>query len=109
MLIGILQSAMVSIRRRKLLGLCSGRSRFLDPLPRFLDSGHTPENLTLNSRRFSVHPTTSIDFDQSKEKAIPKVHPGSSTTSTASSSKEQHHEQFAGLHFHVFKIYTCLS
>lgn len=43
------------------------------------------------------------------QKAIPKVHPGSSTASTASSSKEQHHEQFAGLHFHVFKIYTCLS
>lgn len=44
-----------------------GRSSFLAPLPRFFDSGRTPENPTLNSRPFSVHPMPSIDLDQSKE------------------------------------------
>ncbi|KAK1398097.1 Ethylene-responsive transcription factor-like protein [Heracleum sosnowskyi] len=88
---------MVSIRRRKLLGLCSGRSSFVDPLPKPFDSGHTPEKSMKNSTPFSVHPVPCIDFDQVKENGVLKVHPGSSNMSTSSSSKEQHHEQFSGI------------
>ncbi|KAA3474846.1 ethylene-responsive transcription factor-like protein [Gossypium australe] len=52
---------MVSLRRRKLLGLCSGRSSFLTPLPRAFDNGNIPENSSHNAKSVSVHPLPS-DF-----------------------------------------------
>ncbi|KAA8550599.1 hypothetical protein F0562_002283 [Nyssa sinensis] len=85
---------MVSIRRRKLLGLCSGRSSFLAPLPRFSNIGIALENPIQNKKRFSVHPMPSIDADQPKEKIISKVGPGSSNVSGSSSSKKQINLQF---------------
>ncbi|XP_074351521.1 ethylene-responsive transcription factor-like protein At4g13040 [Apium graveolens] len=91
---------MVSIRRRKLLGLCSGylvgRSLFVDPLPKTFDSGHTPAKSMKTTRPLSVHPVPCIDFNQVKENGVPKGHPGFSNVFTSSSSKEQHHEQFSG-------------
>ncbi|KAF3638745.1 Ethylene-responsive transcription factor-like protein [Capsicum annuum] len=58
---------MVSIRRRKLLGLCSGRSAFLVPLPKFSENDHFAEHRFFNNRPTSVHPMTSTDIDESKE------------------------------------------
>ncbi|CAK9182042.1 unnamed protein product [Ilex paraguariensis] len=85
---------MVSIRRRKLLGLCSGRSSFLDPLPWFSDYGRTPEICIRNTKPVSVHPMSSVNVEQPKEKTISKVGPGSSNISGSDSSKEQHNQQF---------------
>ncbi|CAK9140921.1 unnamed protein product [Ilex paraguariensis] len=85
---------MVSIRRRRLLGLWSGRSSFLAPLPRFFDNGHTPENRTQNTKSVSVHPMPSVDVDQPKEEKISNVGPGSSNISGSDSSKDQHTQQF---------------
>ncbi|GMH25844.1 hypothetical protein Nepgr_027687 [Nepenthes gracilis] len=50
---------MVSLRRRRLLGLCSGvRNSFLAPFPRFCDNANVPQNALHNTNRVSVHPMT---------------------------------------------------
>ncbi|XP_059660098.1 ethylene-responsive transcription factor-like protein At4g13040 isoform X2 [Cornus florida] len=91
---------MVSIRRRKLLGLCSGRNSFLAPLSRFFDYANALENPVQNTKPVfvhqpkSVHPVPSVDADQPKEKTISKVVPGSSIVSGSSSSKEQQNQLF---------------
>ncbi|KAF3435945.1 hypothetical protein FNV43_RR23037 [Rhamnella rubrinervis] len=77
---------MVSLRRRKLLGLCSGRSSFLAPLPRFLGNGTTPANSTQNIKPVSVHPVPSDDADHQELKTSVKVGPGSSNASGSSFS-----------------------
>ncbi|TYI73096.1 hypothetical protein E1A91_D07G107400v1 [Gossypium mustelinum] len=50
---------MVSLRRRKLLGLCSGKSSFLSPLSRFFCNGNPPESSSQNAKSISVHPMPS--------------------------------------------------
>ncbi|XP_062156199.1 ethylene-responsive transcription factor-like protein At4g13040 [Alnus glutinosa] len=83
---------MVSLRRRKLLGLCSGRSSFIAPLPRFFN-GTAPEYPTQNTNPVRVHPVPSGDVDQPVGN---KVGPGSSNESGSSSSKEQPIQPVAG-------------
>ncbi|OIT37603.1 PREDICTED: ethylene-responsive transcription factor-like protein At4g13040 [Nicotiana attenuata] len=85
---------MVSIRRRKLLGLCSGRSSFLVPLPKFSENGHIAENRFLNNKHTSVHPMPSTDIDESKERTAVKVVPGSSNGHASGSLIEQTAQQF---------------
>ncbi|KAF9688416.1 hypothetical protein SADUNF_Sadunf02G0195000 [Salix dunnii] len=80
---------MVSLRRRKLLGLCAGRSSFLTPLPRFFDNGTAPVGSAQNGRSVSVHPLPSDDANLPEEKTIAKLGAGSSNVSASSSSKEQ--------------------
>ncbi|XP_022758728.1 ethylene-responsive transcription factor-like protein At4g13040 [Durio zibethinus] len=86
---------MVSIRRRKLLGLCSGKSSFLTPLPRFFDNGNAPENSSQNVRSVSVHPMPS-EINHLHGKNIAKVGSGSPNVSGSGSSKEQHNQPFPG-------------
>ncbi|XAR60944.1 hypothetical protein NMG60_11034496 [Bertholletia excelsa] len=83
---------MVSIRRRKLLGLCSGRTSCLSPVPRFSGNGFIYENHIHSTKPISVHPMPSADAEQPKE--ISKVSPGSSSASGSSTSKEQHNHQY---------------
>lgn len=85
---------MVSLRRRKLLGLCAGRSSFLTPLPRFFDNGTAPVGSTQNGRSVSVHPLPSDDANQPEEKTMAKVGAGSSNVSASSSSKEQRSQAY---------------
>ncbi|KAL3328308.1 hypothetical protein AABB24_035772 [Solanum stoloniferum] len=85
---------MVSIRRRKLLGLCSGRSAFLVPLPKFSGNGHFAEHRFFNNGPTSVHPMPSTDIDESKEKTAIKVVPGSSNSHASGSLMEQTAQQF---------------
>ncbi|KAL1816917.1 hypothetical protein DCAR_0521329 [Daucus carota subsp. sativus] len=96
---------MVSIRRRRLLGLSSGRSSIEDPLPKTSDNGHNPETPMKNSRASSVHPVPFIDIDQVKENDASEVHSGSSNVSIPSSSKEQHHKKFSVVEFKRRKRY----
>ncbi|KAG5514799.1 hypothetical protein RHGRI_035995 [Rhododendron griersonianum] len=92
--LGIAGSTMVSIRRRRLLKLCSGRSSFLSPLPRFFDNGNTPEHPVQSTRAVSIHPMPSVEAEQTKEETISKVFPGSSNASGSCESKEQHNQQY---------------
>ncbi|GAY40062.1 hypothetical protein CUMW_049150 [Citrus unshiu] len=57
-LLAIFGSIMVSLRRRKLLGLCSGKSSFVAPLPRTSENGNAPENSTQNIRPISLRPSS---------------------------------------------------
>lgn len=83
---------MVSLRRRKLLGLCSGRSSFIAPLPRFFN-GTAPANPTQTNNPVRVHPVPSDDVNQPVGN---KIQPGSSNETGSSSSKEQPIQPVAG-------------
>ncbi|KAG5567265.1 hypothetical protein RHGRI_002728 [Rhododendron griersonianum] len=114
---------MVSIRRRRLLGLCSGRSSFLYPLLRFCENGNASGHPIPSTKNVSVHPMPSVDAEKPKEpsllyliswwyvsspcittyigiahvasqKTIPKASPGSSNLSGSSTSKDQHTHQY---------------
>ncbi|KAL6208979.1 hypothetical protein ACLB2K_019922 [Fragaria x ananassa] len=69
---------MVSLRRRRLLGLCSGRSSFLTPLPLFCD----------NAKPDSVHPMPSKDRNLPDGSGA-KTEPLSSPAYGSSLAKEQ--------------------
>ncbi|KAK4573808.1 hypothetical protein RGQ29_031670 [Quercus rubra] len=83
---------MVSLRRRKLLGLCSGKSSFIAPLPRFFN-GIAPEISTHNSNHVRVHPVAPANVNQPVGN---RIGPGSSNGSGSSSSKEQPIQPVAG-------------
>ncbi|CAN4093533.1 unnamed protein product [Withania somnifera] len=85
---------MVSIRRRKLLGLCSGRSALLVPLPKFSENGHFAEHRFFNNKPIGVHPMPSTEIDESKEKIALKVVSGISNGHASDSLMEQTTQQF---------------
>ncbi|KAH1130842.1 hypothetical protein J1N35_002220 [Gossypium stocksii] len=85
---------MVSLRRRKLLGLCSGKSSFLSPLSRFFCNGNPPESSSQNAKSISVHPMPSDSVNHIHGKSIVKVDSGSPNVS--GSSKEPHYQPFSG-------------
>ncbi|KAK8674366.1 hypothetical protein V6N13_112658 [Hibiscus sabdariffa] len=85
---------MVSLRRRRLLGLCSGKSSFLTPLPRFFDNGNAPENSSQSAKSVSVHPMPSDSVNHMHGKSISKVSCGSPNISGSCSSKDHHHQPF---------------
>ncbi|GMI66368.1 hypothetical protein HRI_000306100 [Hibiscus trionum] len=88
---------MVSLRRRKLLGLCSGRSSFSTPLPRVCDNRHTPESSSQNAKSLSVHPLPLDFINQMNGKSIAKVDSASPNVSGSASSKEHQIQPFPGL------------
>ncbi|KAK8588451.1 hypothetical protein V6N12_022891 [Hibiscus sabdariffa] len=71
---------MVSLRRRKLMGLYSGRSSFLTPLARVFDNGHTPGSSSQTA----------------KSKNIAKVDSTSPNVSGSVSSKEHQNQPLPG-------------
>ncbi|KAK6940503.1 hypothetical protein RJ641_030034 [Dillenia turbinata] len=86
---------MVSLRRRKLLGLCSGRSSFLAPLPKFPENGNASENPIRSTKPVSVHPMPAVDFDKPIGRPNMKASPQASHLS-ASTPEEQDTPHFAG-------------
>ncbi|XP_022728263.1 ethylene-responsive transcription factor-like protein At4g13040 [Durio zibethinus] len=87
---------MVSLRRRKLLGLCSGKSPFFNPLPRFFDNGNGPESSSQNAKSVIVHPMPSDSVNHMYGKSIAKIGSGSPNISGSGSSKEHHNQHFPG-------------
>ncbi|KAB2057155.1 hypothetical protein ES319_A11G149900v1 [Gossypium barbadense] len=87
---------MVSLRRRKLLGLCSGRSSFFTPFPRAFDNGNIPENSSHNAKSVSLHPLPSDFINHVHGKSIAKVDFASPNVSGSGSSKEHHSQPFPG-------------
>ncbi|GKV33956.1 hypothetical protein SLEP1_g42390 [Rubroshorea leprosula] len=82
---------MVSLRRRRLLGLCSGKNSFLVPLPRLFDNGSSLRYSSQNARPVSVHPMPSDSPNLFWRKSIVKVGPGS-YISGSGSSHAQHNQ-----------------
>ncbi|XP_039057590.1 ethylene-responsive transcription factor-like protein At4g13040 [Hibiscus syriacus] len=83
---------MVSLRRRRLLGLCPGKCSFLTPLSRFFDNGNAPESSSQNAKSVSVHPMPSDSAEHMHRETIAKVSCGSPNISC--SSKEHHNQPF---------------
>lgn len=79
---------MVSLRRRRLLGLCSGKNSIPVELLRSNENGHTMENPNKNTKPFSVHPMPSFVSSHQKPIYISEGNLASSNVSASSSSKE---------------------
>ncbi|KAI4319311.1 hypothetical protein MLD38_032924 [Melastoma candidum] len=60
---------MVSLRRRRLLGLCSGRSCFLDPIIKSTD-GIAPNDSSQSLKAVAVHPLPLQDSKQQDDKPV---------------------------------------
>ncbi|XP_022874697.1 ethylene-responsive transcription factor-like protein At4g13040 isoform X3 [Olea europaea var. sylvestris] len=90
------ETAMVSIRRRKLLGLCSGLNSSVAPISKYEQGQHT-ENRVDNTKPVSVHPMVLDDIDPLKERTSVEIGPGSSNVPTSSPLKEHHIHQFPEL------------
>ncbi|XP_039133578.1 ethylene-responsive transcription factor-like protein At4g13040 isoform X2 [Dioscorea cayenensis subsp. rotundata] len=80
---------MVSLRRRKLLGLCSGKKSFPVELPKHAEIGSVTETPKQYVRSFSVHPMPLVDSFDDKQMDIAQTHPGSSSVILSGSCKEE--------------------
>nr|XP_004515033.1 ethylene-responsive transcription factor-like protein At4g13040 isoform X3 [Cicer arietinum] len=80
---------MVSLRRRRLLGLCSGNSSFVTPLPLHCENLTGSENLSWHAKPKSEQAMLSDDASILDSNTIVQEEPGSSSISGSSSSKEQ--------------------
>ncbi|XP_015960142.1 ethylene-responsive transcription factor-like protein At4g13040 [Arachis duranensis] len=85
---------MVSLRRRRLLGLCSGSSSFVAPLPLYCENITATENSTRDARNYMNAILKSATSQNSNN--IVKEEPGSSNVSGSSSSKDQPSQQISG-------------
>ncbi|CAA2970751.1 ethylene-responsive transcription factor At4g13040 [Olea europaea subsp. europaea] len=85
---------MVSIRRRRLLGLCSGQNCFLDPLPKSSENGHSSESCVDNTKPISVRPVPLKDIDLPKDKTASEIGPSLSKVSASSPLKEESFQPF---------------
>lgn len=79
---------MVSLRRRRLLGLCSGSSSFVNPLPLYCENLTGSENLSWHAKPKSEQPMLSDDASIPDSNTVVQEEPGSSNISGSSSSKE---------------------
>ncbi|XP_072960163.1 ethylene-responsive transcription factor-like protein At4g13040 isoform X2 [Typha angustifolia] len=87
---------MVSIRRRRYLGLCSGKSSFLVDNPKPTENGKAVENPSLNIKSFSVHPLPPVNLDLQTPINNSEVLPGSSSASGSSLVKEEPDHYYPG-------------
>ncbi|XP_010913077.1 ethylene-responsive transcription factor-like protein At4g13040 [Elaeis guineensis] len=87
---------MVSIRRRRYLGLCTGKSSVPVELPKPAENGNAVENPNQNVKPFSVHPMPSDNLRLQKPINISEAFPGSSNASGSSSSKEEANHYYPG-------------
>ncbi|XP_028246367.1 ethylene-responsive transcription factor-like protein At4g13040 isoform X2 [Glycine soja] len=88
---------MVSLRRRRLLGLCSGNSSFVTPLPLYCENLSGFENSNQQAKPKSEQPALSDDATNPDSNNVVQEEPGSSNASGSSSSKEQLIQQITGL------------
>ncbi|XP_065023713.1 ethylene-responsive transcription factor-like protein At4g13040 isoform X1 [Musa acuminata AAA Group] len=90
---------MVSLRRRRYLGLCSddiaGKSSFPVVLPKLIENGNAVDNSNQHVKPVSVHPMPSPE--SSLQKLVKEsICPGSSSTFGSSTIKEEPNNNFPG-------------
>ncbi|KAG4924740.1 hypothetical protein JHK87_050280 [Glycine soja] len=95
---------MVSLRRRRLLGLCSGNSSFVTPLPLYCENLSGFENSNQQAKTKSEQPGLSDDASNPDSNNAVQEEPGSSNASGSSSSKEQLIQQITGLFKSAYPI-----
>ncbi|KAG0456084.1 hypothetical protein HPP92_023872 [Vanilla planifolia] len=86
---------MVSLRRRRLLGLCTGKVSIPVELQASTENSAV-ENLSRNPSPSSIYPLPSFSLKNENPTSIPEVSLGSSTLSASSSSKEETNNYFPG-------------
>ncbi|RZB52278.1 Ethylene-responsive transcription factor-like protein isoform B, partial [Glycine soja] len=99
-----LELTMVSLRRRRLLGLCSGNSSFVTPLPLYCENLSGFENSNQQAKTKSEQPGLSDDASNPDSNNAVQEEPGSSNASGSSSSKEQLIQQITGLFKSAYPI-----
>lgn len=87
---------MVSLRRRRLLGLCSGKNSFPGQLPRSSENGRNVENPDKNVKPFSVHPMAPFIFCHQKPINNSEANLATSNMSASSLSKEDTGNYYPG-------------
>lgn len=85
---------MVSLRRRKLLGYCTGIVPSDIVLPKNDENVTASDRPSQHFKSTSVHPEPLVDRNQSEEIKISNLHLGSSNLSVTSSSKEDQNQRF---------------
>ncbi|KAG0454952.1 hypothetical protein HPP92_024244 [Vanilla planifolia] len=86
---------MVSLRRRRLLGLCTGKVSIPVELQASTENSAV-ENLSRNPSPSSIYPLPSFSLKNENPTSIPEVSLGSSTLSASSSPKEETNNYFPG-------------
>lgn len=79
----------MSIRRRRLLGLCSGQDSFSAPTPEGADPGQPVENCAEDKQAFNVLPMPSNGSYKPKEESSSDSRPVLSNVTASSPSNEQ--------------------
>ncbi|KAA0026141.1 ethylene-responsive transcription factor-like protein [Cucumis melo var. makuwa] len=89
---------MVSLRRRRLLGLCSGKSSFVAPLPKFSDHETAPENPSPSNKLITLHPKSSDDVNIKDRSSIVNMESSFTNALEWSSLSEQSNQPISGWH-----------
>ncbi|XP_020574056.1 ethylene-responsive transcription factor-like protein At4g13040 [Phalaenopsis equestris] len=85
---------MVSIRRRRLLGLCSGKNSIPVELPEPIEGSNAIENHNKNAKSFSIHPMPSIASNRDKTVNISETSFGAATVSASPIPKVETNNYF---------------
>lgn len=88
---------MVSLRRRRNLGLSSGPGPILDPLFWFPDNGSAHKDPIQDTKPVILPPMPFSDVEEPTGNNVAKVAPGPSNAYGSGSSKEQFDQQIPGL------------
>lgn len=87
---------MVSLRRRRLLGLCSGKSSFVAPLPKFSENGTAPENPSPSNKLVTLHPMSSDDVKITDRSSIVDMESSFANALDWTSPNEQSNQPISG-------------
>ncbi|CAK9309829.1 unnamed protein product [Citrullus colocynthis] len=87
---------MVSLRRRRLLGLCSGKSSFVAPLPKFSENGTAPENPSPSNKLVTLHPMSSDDVKITDRSSIVDMESSFANALDWTSPNEQSDQPISG-------------
>ncbi|KAJ0969171.1 hypothetical protein J5N97_022048 [Dioscorea zingiberensis] len=92
--VGEIGAAMVSIRRRRLLGLCSGIDPDMVEIPGSIENVTSVESPNQNIKQSSVHPLSTDVIDNQKQIQISEESPESASLSGSTSMKEDPEHSF---------------
>ncbi|XP_031745209.1 ethylene-responsive transcription factor-like protein At4g13040 isoform X2 [Cucumis sativus] len=87
---------MVSLRRRRLLGLCSGKSSFVAPLPKFSDHETATENPSPSNILITLHPKSSDDVNIKDRSSIVNMESSFRNALEWTSLNEQSNQPISG-------------
>ncbi|KAM0947062.1 putative transcription factor AP2-EREBP family [Dioscorea sansibarensis] len=90
---------MVSLRRRRLLGLCPGIDSHMVEILSSIENGTAVENPNRNSKQSSVHPLPTDVIDQQELVQISEELPESASLSGSISMKEEPEHDFPRKHY----------